>query len=119
MSKAPAKASGKGPSSPRQRERKRRRSIERYAPAARRRRNTSSDSSPIEKRHKTADSSDEEANRPPPEPIGRSPDGKSTAVGRNEESTTRSPTQTANELREKLLREKVLALRKASISTKE
>ncbi|KAI4099173.1 MAG: hypothetical protein LQ339_006114 [Xanthoria mediterranea] len=31
----------------------------------------------------------------------------------------RSPTQTANELREKLLREKVLALRKANISAKE
>ncbi|KAI4280872.1 MAG: hypothetical protein L6R38_004092 [Xanthoria sp. 2 TBL-2021] len=118
-SKAPAKASGRGPSLTRQRDRKRRRSIERYAPAARRRRNTSSVSSPVEKRHKTADSSEEETNRPPPEPIGRSPDGKSTTVGRKEESVTRSPTQTANELREKLLREKVLALRRANISAKE
>ncbi|CAL8575402.1 hypothetical protein XPA_001329 [Xanthoria parietina] len=118
-SQAPAKASGRGPSLPRQRERKRRRSIQRYAPAARRRRNTSSVSSPVEKRRKTADSSEEEANRPPPEPVGRSPDGQSTIAGRKEESVTRSPTQTANELREKLLREKVLALRKANISAKE
>ncbi|KAL8695945.1 MAG: hypothetical protein Q9224_003058 [Gallowayella concinna] len=67
------------------RERKRRRSIERYAPAARRRRNTSSVSSPVGKRHKTADSSEEEANRQPREPISRNPENVSTTVGRNEE----------------------------------
>jgi serine/arginine repetitive matrix protein 1 len=44
----------------RRRDRKRHRSIERYAPAARRRRNTSSVSSPVDKRRKTTDSIEEE-----------------------------------------------------------
>lgn len=53
----------------RRKDRKRHRSIQRYAPAGRRRRNTSSVSSPVEKRRKTADSSGDEGNRQRPEPI--------------------------------------------------
>ena len=47
----------------RQRDRKRHRSIQRYAPAARRRRNTSSISSPVDKRRKMADLSGDEKSR--------------------------------------------------------
>jgi serine/arginine repetitive matrix protein 1 len=54
------------------RDRKRHRSIQRYAPVGRRRRNTSSVSSPVEKRRKTADSSGDEGNRQPPEPTAGS-----------------------------------------------
>lgn len=62
-------ASSRTPSPDRRRDRKRHRSIQRYAPAARRRRNTSSVSSPIDKRRKMADSSGDEGNRQAPEPI--------------------------------------------------
>ena len=59
----------------RRKDRKRHRSIQRYAPAGRRRRNSSSVSSPVEKRRKTADSSGDEGNRQQrPEPTaGSSP----------------------------------------------
>lgn len=57
----------------RRKDRKRHRSIQRYAPAGRRRRNSSSVSSPVEKRRKTADSSGDEGNRQQhPEPIAGS-----------------------------------------------
>lgn len=54
----------KSPTPPRQRDRKRRRSLQRYAPAGRRRHNTSSVSSPVDKRRKTADSSADEDTEP-------------------------------------------------------
>ncbi|KAL9586682.1 MAG: hypothetical protein Q9212_000751 [Teloschistes hypoglaucus] len=117
-SRAAVKALSRSPSPGKQRERKRHRSIQRYAPAARRRRNSSSVSSPVGKRHKTADSSAEETSRQPPEPIGKSLKSTPASERRNEESHARAPEQTANVLREKLLREKVMALRKASTNTK-
>ncbi|KAL8734774.1 MAG: hypothetical protein Q9181_003059 [Wetmoreana brouardii] len=83
--KPAGKAPSRSPSASRQRERKRHRSIERYAPAARRRRNTSSVSSPVGKRHKTADSSAEEANRQPPKPTGNPIEDTSATTERNEE----------------------------------
>ncbi|MCJ1262634.1 Serine/arginine repetitive matrix protein 1 [Lobaria immixta] len=107
----------RSPSPDRRKERKRHRSIQRYAPAGRRRRNTSSVSSPIEKRRKTADSSGGEGNTPAPEPINSpSPKAAQPPVGKSEES--RSPTLTATELRERLLREKVMALRRSSGTAK-
>ncbi|MCJ1468250.1 Serine/arginine repetitive matrix protein 1 [Pseudocyphellaria aurata] len=103
----------RSPSPDRRRDRKRHRSIQRYAPAGRRRRNTSSVSSPIEKRRRTADSSGGEGNSPAPEPpSSSSPKAAQPPVGKSEEP--RSPTLTATELRERLLREKVMALRRSS-----
>ena len=75
-SRSRSRSRSRGPT----KDRKRRRSLPRYAPAARRRRNTSSvsSSSPNEKRRKTADSSDEE-------PLRQSPKPKS-AEGREDET---------------------------------
>ncbi|KAI4103451.1 MAG: hypothetical protein L6R37_003806 [Teloschistes peruensis] len=116
--RAAVKALSRSPSPRKQRERKRHRSIQRYALAARRRRNSSSVSSPVGKRHKTADSSTEETSRQPPKPIGKSFKSTPASERRNEEPQARAPEQTANVLREKLLREKVMALRKAGTNAK-
>ncbi|KAM0799303.1 hypothetical protein BDR22DRAFT_822607 [Usnea florida] len=103
----------KSPTSPRQRGPKRRRSLQRYAPAGRRRRNTSSVSSPVDKRRKTADSSADEDTEPKRIKTRIHP----AEADRHAED--RSPTLTATELREKLLREKVKASRKSNSIPKE
>ncbi|KAL8694054.1 MAG: hypothetical protein Q9218_001232 [Villophora microphyllina] len=72
-----------------------------------------------EKRHKTADSSTEETNRQPLGAIGNDFGNIPASERRNEEvSQARTPDQKANVLREKLLREKVMALRKAGMNAK-
>ncbi|KAL5688498.1 hypothetical protein EMGR_000731 [Emarellia grisea] len=97
------------------RERKRRRSIERYAPAARRRRNTSSVSTHTEKRQRMADPAEESAKRssPPPEqPSSTDHDTKDTEEGIH--SKPNRPRISSTELREKLLRERLVAMRRTA-----
>lgn len=68
------------------RDRKRHRSIQRYAPAGRRRRNSSSVSSPNDKRRRMADSSGDEGITLAPEPLRTaSPKAEKTAAGKKEE----------------------------------
>ncbi|KAF7117851.1 hypothetical protein CNMCM5793_007154 [Aspergillus hiratsukae] len=98
------------------RERKRRRSIERYAPAARRRRNTSSVSAHTEKRQRMADPAEESARRssPPPEqPSSTNHETKDT-----EETKPNRLRISSTELREKLLREKLVAMRRTASQDK-
>lgn len=70
-------------------------------------------SSPVDKRRKTADSSANEDT----EPKGMKPKNNPAEADRHAED--RLPTLTTTELREKLLREKVKALRKSSNTQKE
>ncbi|KAG2024762.1 hypothetical protein GB937_003461 [Aspergillus fischeri] len=97
------------------RERKRRRSIERYAPAARRRRNTSSVSTHTEKRQRMADPAEESAKRssPPPEqPSSTAHETKDTEETIH--SKPNRPRISSTELREKLLRERLVAMRRTA-----
>ncbi|KAF7163478.1 hypothetical protein CNMCM5623_008379 [Aspergillus felis] len=97
------------------RERKRRRSIERYAPAARRRRNTSSVSTHTEKRQRMADPTEESAKRssPPPEQPS-STDHETKDTEETIHSKSNRPRISSTELREKLLREKLVAMRRTA-----
>ncbi|EHA23396.1 hypothetical protein ASPNIDRAFT_131008, partial [Aspergillus niger ATCC 1015] len=102
------------PSGSRRGHRKRRRSIERYAPVARRRRNTSSVSVPSDKRKRMADEDEDAAKRSPPQaekPSSSDQEMKdATEVARVRISSS--------ELREKLLREKIIAMRRTASSDK-
>ncbi|KAB8220468.1 hypothetical protein BDV33DRAFT_203325 [Aspergillus novoparasiticus] len=102
------------------RERKRRRSIQRYAPAARRRRNTSSVSVRSEKRQRMTDQEDNSAKRssPPPEkPSSSDHEMKDPEEKLHSIQPPRAPVCRA-ELREKLLREKIVAMRRTASSDK-
>ncbi|KAA8645918.1 PWI domain-containing protein [Aspergillus tanneri] len=95
------------------RDRKRRRSIERYAPAARRRRNTSSLSIRGDKRQRMTDQEDARGSSPPP--------GKPSSTNRNKDTEEIVPSSTrpraripSTEIREKLLREKLVAMRRTT-----
>ncbi|KAE8334273.1 hypothetical protein BDV24DRAFT_170362 [Aspergillus arachidicola] len=102
------------------RERKRRRSIQRYAPAARRRRNTSSVSVRSEKRQRMTDQEDNSAKRssPPPEkPSSSDHEMKDPEEQKLQSIQPRAPVCRA-ELREKLLREKIVAMRRTASSDK-
>ncbi|PWY68324.1 hypothetical protein BO83DRAFT_409877 [Aspergillus eucalypticola CBS 122712] len=103
------------------RDRKRRRSIERYAPVARRRRNTSSVSVPSDKRKRMADEDEDAAKRSPPPAEKPSSsdhemkDATETAAPPNNAARARI---SSSELREKLLREKIIAMRRTASSDK-
>nr|XP_001400291.2 PWI domain mRNA processing protein [Aspergillus niger CBS 513.88] len=105
----------------RMRDRKRRRSIERYAPVARRRRNTSSVSVPSDKRKRMADEDEDAAKRSPPQAEKPSSsdqemkDATETAAPSNNPARVRI---SSSELREKLLREKIIAMRRTASSDK-
>ncbi|GAQ47458.1 hypothetical protein AKAW_02555 [Aspergillus niger] len=105
----------------RMRDRKRRRSIERYAPVARRRRNTSSVSVPSDKRKRMADEDEDAAKRSPPPAEKPSSsdhemkDATETAASPNNAARVRI---SSSELREKLLREKIIAMRRTASSDK-
>ncbi|PIG81537.1 PWI domain mRNA processing protein [Aspergillus arachidicola] len=102
------------------RERKRRRSIQRYAPAARRRRNTSSVSVRSEKRQRMTDQEDNSAKRssPPPEkPSSSDHEMKDPEEQKLQSIQPRAPVCRA-ELREKLLHEKIVAMRRTASSDK-
>ncbi|PYH60301.1 PWI domain-containing protein [Aspergillus niger CBS 101883] len=105
----------------RMRDRKRRRSIERYAPVARRRRNTSSVSVPSDKRKRMADEEEDAAKRSPPQAEKPSSsdqemkDATETAAPSNNPARVRI---SSSELREKLLREKIIAMRRTASSDK-
>ncbi|KAI9773249.1 MAG: hypothetical protein M1835_006181 [Candelina submexicana] len=123
--RSPSRSRSRSKSRSPRRERKHR-SIERYAPVGKRRRNTSSVSSSLEKRRKRADSSADEASRHLP--VRQQDKGSEEAeranplqAGSTEESKPpiMGATITANALREKLLREKVKALRKSNANTKD
>ncbi|PLB52663.1 hypothetical protein P170DRAFT_423505 [Aspergillus steynii IBT 23096] len=98
------------------RDRKRRRSLQRYAPAARRRRNTSSVSVRSDKRQRMTDQEEPSArgstSPPPPEkPSSADQKPKDTEENRTTTSHTRI---SGTELREKLLREKLVAMRRTT-----
>ncbi|OJJ79854.1 uncharacterized protein ASPGLDRAFT_69757 [Aspergillus glaucus CBS 516.65] len=96
------------PSGPRRghHDRKRRRSLQRYTPAARRRRNSSSVSVPTEKRQRLTD---EDEGPPPPPPADRSSSANKEMKDADEPKGTRI---SSTELREKLLRERIRAMRR-------
>ncbi|PYH93817.1 hypothetical protein BO71DRAFT_326818 [Aspergillus ellipticus CBS 707.79] len=101
------------------RDRKRRRSIQRYAPAARRRRNTSSVSVPSDKRQRMADEDEEAARRASPRP--EKPSSSDQEMKDATETTASNPARariSSSELREKLLREKIVAMRRTAPSDK-
>ncbi|KAE8363094.1 hypothetical protein BDV27DRAFT_159136 [Aspergillus caelatus] len=103
------------------REKKRRRSIQRYAPAARRRRNTSSVSVRSEKRQRMTDQEDNSAKRSSPSP--EKPNSSDHEMKDPEEQKLYSiqPPRAqicSTELREKLLREKIVAMRRTASSDK-
>ncbi|PYI01020.1 hypothetical protein BO78DRAFT_328637 [Aspergillus sclerotiicarbonarius CBS 121057] len=93
----------------RSRSRSRRRSIERYAPVARRRRNTSSVSVPSDKRKRMADE-DEEAKQTSPPP------DKPSSSDQEMKDATEVARISSTELRERLLREKIVAMRRTASS---
>ncbi|KAI9045610.1 PWI domain-containing protein [Aspergillus affinis] len=96
------------------RDRKRRRSLQRYAPAARRRRNTSSVSVRSDKRQRMTDQEEPSArgsSSPPPPEKSSSADQKPKDTEENRTTTTRARIS-STELREKLLREKLVAMRR-------
>ncbi|KAE8149966.1 hypothetical protein BDV25DRAFT_140287 [Aspergillus avenaceus] len=95
------------------REKKRRRSIQRYAPAARRRRSTSSVSVRSEKRQRMTDQEDNSAKTP------EKPNSSDHEMKDPEEQPDTHPTGfrtriSRTELREKLLREKLVAMRRTT-----
>ncbi|KAK1140541.1 hypothetical protein N8T08_010287 [Aspergillus melleus] len=96
------------------RDRKRRRSLQRYAPAARRRRNTSSVSVRSDKRQRMTDQEEPSARgsvSPPPPEKSSSADQKPKDTEEDRTTTTRARIS-RTELREKLLREKLVAMRR-------
>ncbi|PYH69019.1 PWI domain-containing protein [Aspergillus vadensis CBS 113365] len=102
------------PSSSRRGLPKRRRSIERYAPVARRRRNTSSVSVPSDKRKRMADEDEDAAKRSPP-PAEKPSSSDHEMKDATEVARVRI---SSSELREKLLREKIIAMRRTASSDK-
>ncbi|PWY92722.1 hypothetical protein BO70DRAFT_425392 [Aspergillus heteromorphus CBS 117.55] len=101
------------------RDRKRRRSLPRYAPAARRRRNTSSVSVRSDKRQRMADENEEAPRRASPRPEKASSSDQEMKDAT--ETTTSNPARariSSSELRERLLREKIVAMRRTASSDK-
>ncbi|PWY70344.1 hypothetical protein BO94DRAFT_590259 [Aspergillus sclerotioniger CBS 115572] len=107
-SRSPSRSRSRG-------DRKRRRSIERYAPVARRRRNTSSVSVPSDKRKRMADE-DEEAKRssPRPDKPSSSDQEMKDATEPGPSSLPAHPRIINSGLRERLLREKIVAMRRTA-----
>ncbi|OJJ34004.1 hypothetical protein ASPWEDRAFT_173437 [Aspergillus wentii DTO 134E9] len=93
---------------------KRRRSLQRYAPAGRRRRNTSSVSVPTEKRQKMTDDEDTAKRSPPPAENPNSTDQEMKDADEKISSRSRTTRISSTELREKLLREKLVAKRRTA-----
>ncbi|GKZ39732.1 serine/arginine repetitive matrix protein 1, partial [Aspergillus brasiliensis] len=105
----------------RMRDRKRRRSLERYAPVARRRRNTSSVSVPSDKRKRMADEDEDAAKRSPPPAEKPSSSDQEMKDATESAAPSNNPARvriSSSELREKLLREKIIAMRRTASSDK-
>ncbi|KAE8382782.1 hypothetical protein BDV26DRAFT_288088 [Aspergillus bertholletiae] len=103
------------------REKKRRRSIQRYAPAARRRRNTSSVSVRSEKRQRMTDQEDNSPKRSSPPPEKRNSPAHETKDPEEQNMHSIRPLRApirSTELREKLLRETIVAMRRTTSSDK-
>ncbi|KAK2748339.1 hypothetical protein FQN57_000997 [Myotisia sp. PD_48] len=104
-------------------DRKRYQSIERYAPVGRRQHIASSEPSPEQKRHKKADSENEAPRSPNPPSQDESMkdiDDSASPVAREErksQASTKSPAArlASTEFREKLLKEKLKASRRATV----
>ncbi|QMW37604.1 hypothetical protein G4B11_000840, partial [Aspergillus flavus] len=119
ISSSPRRHDSRSRSRSHNRERKRRRSLQRYAPAARRRRNTSSVSVRSEKRQRMTDQEDNSAKRssPPPEKPSSSDHEMKDPEEKLHSIRPRAPI-CRTELREKLLREKIVAMRRTASSDK-